>query len=97
MVQVRAAPGQSKEFKQAVTTELVPNDSFRQLFDMIAFFVEKTNVAGYLTELRNLVIGISSMSKEEKLGRFCAGKKPQAHLEGLKAGSECRAGRLNYF
>jgi len=85
LVQAGQAPGQWENFKIALRSEFVPQDSERRNRDKLRNLRQTTSVSGYLTTFRNLVIGIPGMNEDEKLDRFCSVLKNVVKLEVLKA------------
>lgn len=85
LVQAGQAPGQWENFKVALRTEFVPQDSERRNRDKLRNLRQTSSVAGYLTIFRNLVIGIPGMNEAEKLDRFIAGLRNEVKLEVLKS------------
>ena len=70
-------------FKLLVETEFVPQDSVIRARDRLNKLRQRTSVAAYLAEFRNVVIDIPDMSGE-KLARFSEGLKPHILLEVRK-------------
>ena len=71
-------------FKLLVETEFVPQDSVIRARDRLNKLRQRTSVAAYLAEFRNVVIDIPDMSEGEKLARFSEGLKPHILLEVRK-------------
>ena len=85
LVQSGQAPNQWENFKSALRTEFVPQNSERRNRDKLRSLRQTASVAGYLTAFRNLVIAIPGMNDAEKLDRFTAGLKQEVKIEVLKA------------
>ena len=75
-------------FEALVVKEFVPSDSVQRSRDKLRRLYQKTSVAVYLSEFRNIVLTIPEINDGEKLDRFCQGLKPQIKIEVLKAGAK---------
>jgi Retrotransposon gag protein len=64
-----------------VRTEFVPQGSLRQARDRLRKLYEKSSVANYKSEFRNIALTIPGITEEEQLDRFCQGLKPELKLE----------------
>ena len=84
VVHENKVPPTWEAFKLLVETEFVPQDSVVRARDRLNKLRQKTSVASYLSEFRNMVIDIPDMSETEKLARFCEGLKPHILLEVRK-------------
>ena len=72
-------------FKLCIGTEFVPKDSIVRARDRMYKLKQRTSVAMYLADFRNIVIDIPGISDSEKLARFTEGLKPPILLEILKS------------
>ncbi|PXF41847.1 hypothetical protein BWQ96_08426 [Gracilariopsis chorda] len=72
-------------FKLCVENEFVPKDSMVRARDTLYKLKQRTSVAIYLSDFRNIVIEIPGISDSEKLARFTEGLKPHILLEVQKA------------
>lgn len=81
-------PATIVDFENALVQEFVPFDSVQRSRDKLRRLVQRTSVSSYLSEFRNIVLMITTMSEGEKVDRFCQGLKPQVRLEVMKAGAQ---------
>ena len=75
-------------FEALVVKEFVPADSVQRSRDKLRRLYQKTSVAAYLSEFRNIILTIPEVNDGEKLDRFCQGLKSQIKIEVLKAGAK---------
>ena len=71
-------------FKLCVENEFAPKDSIVRTRDRLYKLKQRTSVAIYLAEFRNIVIDIPEISDSEKMARFTEGLKPHILLEVRK-------------
>ena len=67
-------------FKLCIEAEFVPKDSIVRARDRLYKLKQRTTVAIYLADFRNIVIDIPGISDSEKLARFTEGLKPHILL-----------------
>ncbi len=76
------------EFEVAIYQEFVPFDSVQRSRENLRRLVQRTSVSSYLSEFRDIVLTIPSMSEAEQFDRFCHGLKPQVCLEVMNSGAQ---------
>ena len=85
LVLEKKVPPTWEAFELCVENEFVPKDSIVRARDRLYKLKQRTSVAIYLAEFRNIVIDILGISDSEKIARFTEGLKPHIFLEVRKA------------
>jgi hypothetical protein len=68
-----------------VRSEFIPQDHMRRSRDRLRKLRQRTSVASYISEFRNIALTISGITDDEQFDRFCEGLKPEIKLEVLKS------------
>jgi Retrotransposon gag protein len=99
LVQAAHVPTSWDAFMGKVRSEFIPQDHIRRSRDKLRKLRQRSSVASYVSEFRNIALTISGITDDEQFDRFCEGLKPKIKLKVLRSNAasfeEAVRGALN--